>query len=83
MSRSCARPGCGGVAVATLSYAYRESAVWLDDLADEGHPMVHDLCPLHAASVRVPRGWQLCDRRQDASAGERSGGAGGLRLVGA
>jgi hypothetical protein len=83
VSRSCARPGCGGVAVATLSYAYGESVVWLDDLAAEGHPMIHDLCSLHAASVRVPRGWHLSDRRVAEPAAGSGGGAGGLRLVGA
>jgi hypothetical protein len=49
--------------VATLSYAYAEGIVWLDDLAVEAHPMVHDLCGPHASSVRVPVGWQLRDQR--------------------
>lgn len=68
------------MAIATLSYAYSESVVWLDDLADEGHPMVHDLCSIHAAVVRVPRGWDLRDRRVEAGGTQ---GAPGLRLVGA
>ncbi len=63
VSRSCARPGCGRPAVATLSYAYAEGVVWLEDLAAEDHPMVHDLCLLHADTVRVPRGWELRDGR--------------------
>jgi hypothetical protein len=46
-----------------LSYAYADGVVWLEDLADEAHPMVHDLCALHADSVRVPRGWELRDDR--------------------
>jgi len=79
MSRSCARPGCGQSAVATLSYAYSDSTVWLADLAPESHPMVHDLCGLHSSSVRVPRGWELRDERTSST----GGGAGGLRLVGA
>jgi hypothetical protein len=66
-----------------LSYAYGESVVWLDELAAEGHPMVHDLCSLHASSVRVPRGWELCDRRAESVSAGFGGGAGGLRLVGA
>jgi hypothetical protein len=49
--------------VATLSYAYADGVVWLEDLADEAHPMVHDLCPLHADAVRVPIGWELRDDR--------------------
>lgn len=63
MSRSCARPGCGRPAVATLSYAYAESVVWLEVLAAEAHPMIHDLCAIHADGVRVPRGWELRDER--------------------
>ena len=63
MSRICARPGCNAVATATLSYAYRESVVWIDALSETGHPMTHDLCPDHAESLRVPRGWQRQDRR--------------------
>lgn len=66
MSRSCARPGCGRPAVATLSYAYADGVVWLEDLADEAHPMIHDLCSLHADGVRVPRGWELQDGRATA-----------------
>jgi hypothetical protein len=46
-----------------MSYAYADGVVWLEDLADEAHPMVHDLCPLHADAVRVPRGWELRDDR--------------------
>ncbi len=61
MSRSCARPGCSRVAAATLSYDYSDGVVVLEPLADEAHPMVHDLCTDHAASVRVPRGWALED----------------------
>jgi hypothetical protein len=63
VSRSCARPGCGNVAVATLSYAYADGLVVLDDLAPEAHPMVHDLCAQHSAGLRVPLGWELRDER--------------------
>jgi len=63
VSRLCARPGCDHAAVATLSYAYAESTVWLEDLAAEAHPMIHDLCAIHANTIRVPRGWDLCDQR--------------------
>ena len=82
MSRSCARPGCGNAAVATLTYAYADSVVWLEDLASEAHPMIHDLCSLHAGTVRVPRGWELRDGRA-AEVAAAGGGAAGLRLVGA
>lgn len=63
VSRSCARPGCGGEAVATLSYAYADGLVVLEDLAPEAHPMVHDLCRIHASGLRVPLGWELRDDR--------------------
>lgn len=63
VSRSCARPGCGNDAVATLSYVYAEGLVVLEDLAPEAHPMVHDLCQLHAEGLRVPLGWELRDER--------------------
>ncbi|MBU6216812.1 MAG: DUF3499 family protein [Acidobacteria bacterium] len=69
MTRSCARPGCGRPAVATLAYAYSDGVVWLEDLAPEAHPMVHDLCGPHADTVRVPRGWTLRDQRGVASGG--------------
>lgn len=46
-----------------MSYAYADGVVWLEDLAAEAHPMVHDLCRTHADAVRVPRGWELRDLR--------------------
>lgn len=67
-----------------MSYAYAESTVVLDDLAPEAHPMVHDLCSLHAGSVRVPRGWDFQDVRGATGTGQGlPGDAGELRLVGA
>ncbi len=68
VSRSCARPGCGRPAAATLSYAYADGVVWLQDLAAEDHPMVHDLCGAHADGVSVPRGWELSDERAASAA---------------
>ncbi|HPB46196.1 MAG: DUF3499 domain-containing protein [Microthrixaceae bacterium] len=64
MSRTCARPGCDRHAVATLSYNYANSVVFLEDLAPQAHPMVHDLCGPHADTLRVPRGWTLQDSRR-------------------
>ena len=63
MSRSCARPGCGRPAVATLSYAYADGTVWLEDLAEGAHPMGPGLCSLPAGPLRGPPGWELCDQR--------------------
>jgi Protein of unknown function (DUF3499) len=62
MSRHCARPACTKPAAATLTYDYRGRAAWLDDIADERHPMAHDLCVDHS-DMSVPRGWLLEDRR--------------------
>lgn len=67
--------------MATLAYRYADSVVWLDDLAGEDHPMTHDLCSMHAAGIRVPRGWRLEDGR--ASQAAPVGGVAELRLVGA
>ena len=64
MSRRCARPDCHAPASTTLSYDYPAGTVWIDGLADESHPMTHDLCERHADSLSVPRGWQLRDRRK-------------------
>jgi hypothetical protein len=64
MSRSCARPGCGAGAAATLTYDYSARSVWLDNLATERDPMRYDLCADHAGGLRVPQGWQLDDQRR-------------------
>lgn len=71
--------------MATLSYAYRDGVVWLEELAPEAHPMVHDLCRLHAANVRVPIGWELRDQWSTADAARPSEPAipGQLDLIGA
>ena len=79
MSRSCARPGCRRPAVATLSYAYGAQAVWIDDLDPTSHPMTHDLCSEHAENMRVPRGWELRDRRVPGAGLAHSGAGAGLR----
>ncbi|MEZ5320801.1 MAG: DUF3499 family protein [Microthrixaceae bacterium] len=63
MARRCARPQCAASATATLSYNYGERTVWIEALVREPHPMVHDLCEEHAATLRVPRGWTEIDLR--------------------
>ena len=80
--------------MATLSYAYAESAGWLEERAVESHPMTHDLCRIHADAVKVPRGWDLNDVRDRAGGdcatdapvatpGDRVANGAALRLVGA
>ncbi|CAN5366301.1 hypothetical protein BH23ACT9_BH23ACT9_27070 [soil metagenome] len=61
--RSCIKTGCRWPAAATLSYRYQTAEVWLSDLGED-HPSTHDLCPHHADSLRVPRGWDLVDDRR-------------------
>ncbi len=63
-----------------MSYAYAERTVWLEDLAAEAHPMVHDLCNAHSSDVRVPNGWSLQDHRTPPAAAP---GPRRLDLVGA
>ncbi|MEO0493101.1 MAG: DUF3499 family protein [Actinomycetota bacterium] len=64
MSRRCARPGCGQPADTTLSYAYAQRQVWLDDLHRVDSPANHDLCRRHADRTQPPKGWELRDRRR-------------------
>ncbi len=64
MSRRCARPGCGQPADTTLSFAYDQRQVWLDDLWPDDSPANHDLCARHADRTQPPRGWELRDRRR-------------------
>jgi hypothetical protein len=37
--------------------------VWVEVLADEAHPMTHDMCADHARDIRVPKGWTCRDLR--------------------
>jgi len=67
MRRTCARPGCSDHPVATLSYDYSGRSIWVDPLDVEPHPMTHDLCGRHADTTRAPNGWDLVDRRVDAT----------------
>lgn len=57
----------------------------LEDLSAQAHPMVHDLCALHADRLSVPRGWDLCDDRSRTRAASSAGNAasGQLDLIGA
>ncbi len=85
MSRTCARPGCARSAAATLAYAYADGVVVIEDLAAEAHPMVHDLCAVHAGGLRVPVGWELRDRRSSIASprSEADPAVGRLDLIGA
>ena len=69
--------------MATLSYAYSDGIVWLEELSPEAHPMVHDLCRLHAANVRVPLGWELRDQWSPAERTAAPAEQASLDLIGA
>lgn len=59
----CARPGCGGVATAWLSYDYAGMRVWLDDPGADTGGHHSALCATHAGRLRPPQGWSCQDRR--------------------
>lgn len=63
MGRLCDKPGCNNAGSATLTYEYTNRVAWVDRLADDDHPMTHDLCDRHANRLSVPQGWRLEDRR--------------------
>lgn len=49
--------------MATLSFQYARSLVWLEDLSAERDPHSYDLCERHTARLSVPNGWRKEDRR--------------------
>lgn len=62
-TRQCSRSGCSAAATTTLTYQYRRSQVWLDDLSAERDPHAYDLCEVHTVTMSVPQGWWIDDRR--------------------
>lgn len=63
--RSCSRNGCDEPAVATLTYAYRESTAVIGPLAGQAEPHGHDLCRRHSGSLSAPQGWELIRLAED------------------
>lgn len=61
MVLSCAR--CGSPAAAAMTFSYRDSAVWMDDLANGLEPHGYAMCADHADRMIPPQGWTLTDRR--------------------
>lgn len=57
--RQCSRSACRQSAVATLTYVYADSTAVLGPLATFAEPHSYDLCPQHAGSLTVPRGWEV------------------------
>lgn len=57
--RRCAKMGCNQPAVATLTYVYLDSTVFLGPLATYAEPHNYDLCNFHGDRLTPPRGWEL------------------------
>jgi hypothetical protein len=64
--RTCNKTSCRWPAAASLSYRYDMRHVWLVDLAEEADPSLYDLCPHHAETLVVMRGWEFVDERTHA-----------------
>jgi hypothetical protein len=62
MSRRCERPGCSERASVAYGFDAGRQLVWLATLAEDG-PAAGALCRRHAASMALPKGWWLDDRR--------------------
>lgn len=85
--RSCSRSVCSGRAIATLTFAYADQSVVLGPLSMQPEPGSYDLCREHAASLSVPRGWEvirlpLDDTTQHRSADDLLALADAIREVG-
>jgi hypothetical protein len=61
--RRCSRNGCRWPASASLTFAYEQRVVWIEDLTAAHHPAVYDLCAAHAERLAVPIGWAKEDLR--------------------
>jgi hypothetical protein len=57
--RRCSRTGCGGPAVATLTYVYADSTAVVGPLATYSEPHSYDLCEAHAVRLTAPKGWEV------------------------
>ncbi len=55
----CSRTGCLLPAVATLTYAYRDSTAVVGPLATASEPHSYDLCEEHAIGLTAPKGWEV------------------------
>jgi hypothetical protein len=60
--RICSKVACANSASSTLTYDYGDSMVVVGPLSTRVEPHGYDLCARHAASLRVPRGWQVVRR---------------------
>ena len=51
--------------MAVLTYDYRQSTAWLDDVGGRTEGTTWLLCINHADNLKVPMGWALEDRRDE------------------
>jgi hypothetical protein len=65
--RTCARSGCSSPAAAILTYDRTTQTAYLYAVDDPSSRSPGDLCERHLSRFVVPRGWQLIDRRAEAS----------------
>ncbi|MEX2554759.1 MAG: DUF3499 family protein [Actinomycetota bacterium] len=61
--RKCSRNACRWPASASLTFAYAQMVVWIEDLISQPHPAAYDLCAAHAERLAVPIGWKKEDLR--------------------
>jgi len=61
--RACAKMRCAQEPVATVSLAYTERTVAVEDLRPERDPNLLDLCHEHVQRMTPPVGWVVRDRR--------------------
>ena len=59
LSRRCSRTACPKVAIATLTYVYRDQTAVVGPLATYAEPHTYDLCGDHAVGLTAPRGWEI------------------------
>ncbi|WP_091280203.1 DUF3499 domain-containing protein [Arcanobacterium phocae] len=57
--RHCSRGACKNLAVATMTYDYKQATAVLGPLSPVPLPGAFDLCSQHAHTVTVPVGWQM------------------------
>jgi hypothetical protein len=63
------RPGCDREVAARLTFDPVGCAVWLDPPVAGDEP-VQQVCSIHAATLTVPVGWTVTDRRFDAASSD-------------
>lgn len=57
--RRCSRPACPHPPVASMSYDYTASTVYVGRLSAERDPSLYDLCRSHLDRTSAPRGWTV------------------------